>query len=326
MLRIGVLGAGHLGKIHLKLLREIPEFEVVGFHDPDREVASTVEKEFGIPHFPVADRLIAASDAIDIVTPTLSHFSCAKSAIKQGKHLFIEKPMTNTVDEARELIELVEEARVKAQVGHVERFNPAFLSIQEAIRQPLFIEAHRLAQFNPRGTDVSVIFDLMVHDIDLVLSQVKAHVRNISASGVAIVSNSPDIANARIEFDNGCVANLTASRISVKQMRKMRFFQKNAYIAVDFLERKSEIFQLYDEQNEERTRILIEGGKVYRDRFLDYSSPEIPRINAIQEELKCFAQAILEDSDPPVTVLDGFQAIQIATQIQEKVEKGVIVR
>ncbi|HRY99861.1 MAG TPA: Gfo/Idh/MocA family oxidoreductase, partial [Bacteroidales bacterium] len=246
MLRIGVLGAGHLGRIHLKCIKMIPGFRLVGFHDPDPLKSAEAEKEFGVPSFPSVDALIEASEVVDIVTPTVSHFECAERSLRAFRHVFIEKPVVATPGEALELIKIASEAGVKVQVGHVERFNPAFLAASEYIGKPMFIEAHRLSQFNPRGTDVPVVLDLMIHDLDIVLSVVRSNVRRIHASGVAIVSDTPDIANARIEFENGCVANLTASRMSLKNMRKCRFFQRDAYVAVDFLDKKVEVVTMKD--------------------------------------------------------------------------------
>ena len=244
MIKIGVLGAGHLGKIHIRLLKEIDKYELVGFYDADPEAAKEVEKEFGVKAFSSIESLIELVDAVDIVTPTITHYDCASKAIKNSKHIFIEKPVTNTIEEAKSLKGLSKEANVHVQVGHVERFNPAFIAARDYCSNPMFIETHRLAQFNPRGTDVSVVLDLMIHDIDIILSVVKSNIKRISASGVAVVSESPDIANARIEFDNGCVANLTSSRISMKNMRKSRFFQKDAYISVDFLDKKVDVIRL----------------------------------------------------------------------------------
>jgi predicted dehydrogenase len=252
MIRIGVLGAGHLGKIHIKLLKEIPQFDLIGFFDPDDENAAKVIAEFGINRYDSVDSLLEEVDAVDIVTPTITHYSCAAKALKKSKHIFIEKPITNTIKEAKALIDLAREANVKVQVGHVERFNPAFTAALPYCSNPMFIETHRLAQFNPRGTDVSVVLDLMIHDLDIILSVVNANVKKISASGVAVVSDTPDIANARLEFDNGCVANLTASRISMKNMRKTRFFQKDAYISVDFLEKEANIVRLKNVEGETR--------------------------------------------------------------------------
>lgn len=224
MLKIGVLGVGHLGKIHVNCIRMIDDYQLVGFYDPDEEKVKAAVEEFGIKSFESISALIDAVDVVDIVTPTVSHFACAAEAIKKSKHVFIEKPIVTTPEEALELIELASEAEVKVQVGHVERFNPAFTAVSKAVNKPMFIECHRLAQFNPRGTDVPVVLDLMIHDIDIVLSVVKSNIRKVHASGVRVVSETPDIANARLEFDNGAVANLTASRISMKNMRKTRIF------------------------------------------------------------------------------------------------------
>lgn len=231
MLKAGVLGAGHLGKIHLKLLKQSDKYELIGFYDADHENAKKVAEEFGYRAYSDLDELIADADMIDVVTPTLSHFEVAKKVISAGKHLFIEKPITNTFEEAEELIALAEKHGVKGQVGHVERFNPAFQSVANRIENPMFIEAHRLAEFNPRGTDVPVVLDLMIHDIDVILSVVQSEVKNMNASGVSVISDTPDIANARIEFENGCVANLTASRISMKNMRKSRFSARRLHFS-----------------------------------------------------------------------------------------------
>jgi predicted dehydrogenase len=246
MLKVGVLGAGHLGKIHLRLLQESEKYELIGFYDPFTENAEKVAKEFGYTLFDSIDDLIDAVDVVDIVTPTLSHFDCAKNAIQKGKHIFIEKPITNTLQEAEAIRTLASQQHIRGQVGHVERFNPAFTAVRDMIDTPMFIETHRLAEFNPRGTDVPVVLDLMIHDIDIILSVVNSSVKNINASGISVISETPDIANARIEFENGCVANLTASRISMKNMRKSRFFQKDAYISIDFLEKKSEVVKMKD--------------------------------------------------------------------------------
>src|SRR6478672_3313782 len=244
MLKVGVLGAGHLRNIHLRLLQQSEKYELVGFYHENQENAEKIAKEFGYKNFHTIATLIHAVDVVDIVTPTLSHYKCARVAVKSGKHIFIEKPISNTVEEAEEIITLANEYGVKGQVGHVERFNPAFKAVREMIQTPMFIETHRLAEFNPRGTDVPVVLDLMIHDIDVILSVVKSKVKNINASGVSVISDTPDIANARIEFENGCVANLTASRISLKNMRKSRFFQKDAYISVDYLDKTCEVVKM----------------------------------------------------------------------------------
>ena len=320
MLKIGVLGAGHLGKIHLKLIQQIGNFDLVGFYDPNHENANQAMNELNVKRFDSADELIDSVDVVDIVTPTLAHYECAVKALKKFKHIFIEKPITNTVQEAKELIELAKEANVKVQIGHVERFNPAFLSAKPYFDQPMFIETHRLAQFNPRGTDVPVVLDLMIHDIDIVLSVVNSNIKKINASGVAVVSDTPDIANARIEFDNGCVANLTASRISLKQMRKSRFFQKDAYISVDFLEKTTEIIRLKNVDGDtdplSMTIDLGDKGK----KMIFFEKPSVQEINSIEVELKLFNEAILNNTIPVVTIDDGYEALSVAYQIMEKLK------
>jgi len=324
MLKIGVLGAGHLGKIHLKCIKQTAKYQLVGFYDADEENAKKVSADFGIPAFSGIDELIDAVDVVDIVTPTLSHFDCASRSMKKFRHVFIEKPIVTTPAEARELIELAGEAGVKVQVGHVERFNPAFIAAAPFIDNPMFIETHRLAQFNPRGTDVPVILDLMIHDLDIVLSIVKSGIHKVSASGVAVVSDTPDIANARIEFDNGCVANLTASRISMKNMRKSRFFQRDAYIAVDFLEKTAEIIRMkgVDPSTADPMAMILDLGPGKQPKQILFDKPEITNINAIQTELESFADAIINNTPPPVTINDGYAALDLAYRIIEKMKNA----
>lgn len=322
MLKIGVLGAGHLGKIHIRLIKELSEvFELVGFYDPSDENAKAVEEQFGISRYESMEALIDAVDCLDIVTPTIAHYECASLAIRKTKHVFIEKPVTETVEEAKSLMSLAHEAGVKVQVGHVERFNPAFIAAVPYFNRPMFIETHRLAQFNPRGTDVPVVLDLMIHDLDIILSVVKSGVKRISASGVAVVSDSPDIANARIEFDNGCVANLTSSRISMKNMRKSRFFQKDAYISVDFLTKELEVVRmetLSEEPSPFDVVFDMGNGKPVKKVYFD--KPQLEEMNAIKEELSTFAQAITQNTRPIVSLEDGYLALDIAHQILEKLK------
>lgn len=322
MLKIGVLGAGHLGKIHLRQIRELPElFELVGFYDAQPEVAQSVAAEFGITAFSSQEELINKVDVVDVVTPTLFHMEGAGKALRRSKHVFIEKPLANTLQEARELMRLAQEADMKVQVGHVERFNPAFKAALPYLNQPMFIETHRLAQFNPRGTDVSVVLDLMIHDIDIVLSVVRSSVKKISTSGVAVVSDTPDIANARIEFDNGCVANLTASRISLKNMRKSRFFQRDAYISVDFLEKSAEIVRLKEvEGTPDPLAVLLELGEGKPVKQIYFENPSVEESNAIREELRSFARSVLDDKIPLVSIDDGYAALNIAHQIVDKLK------
>jgi predicted dehydrogenase len=325
MLKIGVLGAGHLGKIHMKLLQQIEYFDLVGFYDINDENAATAEEQFGVKRFTDLEELVHTCDALDIVTSTISHFEMAKIAARNSKHIFIEKPMTASLEEAYQLVELIKEAGVKAQVGHVERFNPAFLVAESYVNNPMFIETHRLAQFNPRGTDVSVIHDLMIHDIDIILKLVNTNVKTIHASGVPIISDSPDIANARIEFDNGCVANVTASRISVKNMRKTRVFQRDAYVSVDFLNKKTEIFKLYNNQPSDINTFELDLGADKEKKYIHFDTPQIMPVNSIQMELELFAKSILNDTTPPVTALDGLKAMEVAYGILDKIQRLNII-
>ena len=321
MLRIGVSGAGHLGRIHIKLLKEISDFQLVGFYDIDPVTRQKVSEDSGVKAFDDYNQLIDNVDVVDIVTPTIAHFEAASAAMKKSKHVFIEKPLANSIEEGRKLIALATEANVKVQIGHVERFNPAFLAAQSFIDSPLFIETHRLAQFNPRGTDVSVVLDLMIHDIDIVLSLVKSRIKKINTSGVAVVSDTPDIANARIEFDNGCVANLTASRISLKNMRKSRFFQKDAYISVDFLQKSSEIIRLKNITGEpDPLAVTINLGEGKGTKQIYFESPKVSETNAIKMELETFAVAILSNTKPIVDIHAGYLALEVAHQIADKLK------
>ncbi len=315
MLKVGVLGAGHLGKIHLRLLNQSDKYELVGFFDPNSDNAAKVAAEFGYRRFDTITDLIAAVDVVDIVTPTLSHFDCAQEAIQAGKHIFIEKPIANTVEEAEEIIALAEKHGVKGQVGHVERFNPAFSATKANIHNPMFIETHRLAEFNPRGTDVPVVLDLMIHDIDVILSVVKSPVKAINASGVSVISDTPDIANARIEFENGCVANLTASRISLKNMRKSRFFQKDAYISVDFLDKVCEVVKMKDAPETPGDFDMILQNAEGIKKQIYFENPDVAANNAILDELETFADAINNNTQPVVTLQDATEALRVAYQI-----------
>lgn len=318
MLKIGVFGAGHLGKIHIQQWKEVSGIVLQGFYDPDDAKAEAAAAEYGVTRYETIDALIEDTDALDIVSTTITHYEIAKKCLLAGKHIFIEKPLAQSLEEAQELVRLVKEANVKCQVGHVERYNPAYLALEEHGLQPMFIEAHRLAQFNPRGTDVSVILDLMIHDIDIVMHLVKSPVKRISASGVSVISESADIANARIEFDNGCVANLTSSRISIKKMRKMRLFQRDAYISIDFLEKKTEVIKLKNDAAEKGVfdfPIETPGGE---QKTISIQLPEIKPVNSIRMELEEFSRAILEDKPVRVSVYDGYQAMDVAHQILKK--------
>ncbi|HNR17378.1 MAG TPA: Gfo/Idh/MocA family oxidoreductase [Chitinophagaceae bacterium] len=324
MLKIGVFGVGHLGKFHLNNWKEISGVEIVGFFDPHDETAKEVAEKYQLPRFLDADALMDACDAIDVVAPTTYHFEWCERAIKKGKHVFVEKPLANTMEEARQLVKLAAESGIKFQVGHVERFNPAFLAVKDMELNPMFIEVHRLAQFNPRGTEVSVILDLMIHDIDIILSIVKSDVKSISASGVGVMTETPDIANVRIEFHNGCVANLTSSRISMKKMRKIRLFQKDSYIGIDFLNKKTEIIKLKEPGDTNVFAFDIETptGK----KTIAMANPIVPEVNAIKMELEEFKNAILNNTKTVVSEMDGLMAMDVAHQILERIGSNIISR
>ncbi len=323
MLKVGVFGTGHLGKYHLNNWKEVDKVKITGFYDPDNATASEVENLYKIKRYDSPEALMNDIDAADIVAPTTHHFELCELAIRRGKHVFVEKPLANTIAEGKEIVKMAREADVKVQVGHVERFNPAFLSVKDRKLNPLFIEVHRLAQFDARGTEVSVILDLMIHDIDIILSIVKSDVKHISASGVAVLTDTPDIANVRIEFYNGCVANLTSSRISMKKMRKMRIFQKDAYIGIDFLNKKTEVIQLKNEN--ENGALPIEIETTQGKKTILVSSPVIPSTNAIKDELSSFTDAILNNRPVAVNEIDGFAAMEVAHQILDKINSSKIV-
>ena len=315
MLNAGVLGAGHLGKIHLKLLQQSEFYNLVGFYDASPEVRAAIASEFGYTPFDSPEALIAACDVVDVVTPTTMHYESAEKVIKAGKHLFIEKPITQTIAEAEMLLDLAEKHGVKGGVGHVERYNPAFTAVSSQLDNPMFIETHRLAKFNPRGTDVPVVLDLMIHDIDVILSVVKSPVKSVHASGVSVISDTPDIANARIVFESGCVANLTASRISLKNMRKSRFFQKDAYISVDFLEKKVEVVKMKEApENPGDFDMILQNAEGIK-KHIYFENPEIQTNNAILDELNDFAEAIHQDRDPKVSLKAGTKALRVAKMV-----------
>ncbi|NBO58240.1 MAG: gfo/Idh/MocA family oxidoreductase [Chitinophagia bacterium] len=319
MLKIGLFGVGHLGKFHIKNWKEIDQIDIVGFYDPDDKNAEEVIVSYGLKRYTDMNQLMEDADAIDVVTPTQFHYQVCEAALRKTKHVFVEKPLANNMQEASALLKLTKEAKVKFQVGHVERFNPAFLALNKESLNPMFIEVHRLAQFNPRGTEVSVILDLMIHDIDIILSIVKSDIKQISASGVAVMTETPDIANVRIEFHNGCVANLTSSRISLKKMRKMRLFQKDAYIGVDFLEKKSEVIRL-KEENEESELFTFEIETPQGIKSIVVENPTSTIDNALKAELTSFRDSIVQDTNPVVSELDGYHALEVAHLILDKIQ------
>ncbi len=320
MLKIGVFGVGHLGKFHLNNWKEIEGAEVVGFYDPANDIAKEVAEKYNLERFIDLNKLMDACDAADIVAPTNHHFNLCEKAIRKGKHVFVEKPLANTIEEGRLLVNMAREANIKMQVGHVERFNPAFLAVKNMKLSPMFIEVHRLAQFNPRGTEVSVILDLMIHDIDIILSIVDSDVKNIFASGVAVMTDTPDIASVRMEFNNGCVANLTSSRISMKKMRKLRMFQKDSYIGIDFLAKKTEVIKL--KQPEDLNAFAFDIETPNGKKTIAIANPPIKDASAIQLELEAFRDSIINNRPTVVSEIDGFLALEVAHQILEKISRS----
>jgi predicted dehydrogenase len=324
MLKVGIFGVGHLGKFHISNWKEIEGVKIIGFFDPNNDNANEVINTHGLKRFSDEEKLIEACDIIDVITPTDLHYEVCMMAIRKGKHVFVEKPLAHTLQEGKDLVNMVREAGVKMQVGHVERFNPAYLALKELNLNPMFIEVHRLAQFNPRGTEVSVILDLMIHDIDIILSLVKSDVKSISASGVAVMTDTPDIANVRIEFNNGCVANLTSSRISMKKMRKVRLFQKDAYIGIDLLEKKTEIIKLKQPEDVDVFSFDIEtpNGK----KTIAIANPSIEPLNAIKLELESFVDAIINNKPTVVSEIDGYLAMEVAHKILDKINNTSILQ
>jgi predicted dehydrogenase len=318
MLKVGIFGVGHLGKFHLNNWKEISNVEIVGFFDPNDAAAVEVIEKYQLARFDDAGSLIDKCDAVDIVAPTNFHYQLCAAAIRKGKHVFVEKPLAATMEEARQLVQLAREMNIKFQVGHVERFNPAYLATKDLQMKPMFIEVHRLAQFNPRGTEVSVILDLMIHDIDIILSLVKSEVKSISASGVAVMTDSPDIANVRIEFNNGCVANLTSSRISMKRMRKIRVFQKDAYIGIDFLNKETEVIRLKTPADD--NVFSFDMDTPHGKKTIAIANPLVPEVNAIKMELETFRDAIVNNTPTIVSVVDGYRAMDVAHQILNKIK------
>jgi len=320
MIKIGVIGAGHLGKIHLKLLNSSNKYDLIGFYDTDIKTSKHLSKKEGYNYFSNLETLLDNVEAVNIVSPTSTHHEIAKNVILKNKHVFIEKPLTDKTIHAKELIELSKKHNVVGQVGHVERFNPAYVAAINHIENPMFIESHRLSDFNPRGNDVSVIMDLMIHDIDIVLNTVKSKVKQINASGVSIVSDSPDIANARIEFENKCVANLTASRISLKKMRKTRIFQNDAYISIDFLEKELQIVKIKDADKSSSNLSMVIKTNSGKDKVIYFENPEILEENSILNELESFAESINNKTITKVTLLDGYEAVAVANEIMDQIQ------
>ncbi len=324
-LRIGVIGTGHLGKLHTKMFSEISACELIGVFDLNYSQAELIAKEYNIKAFNNIDNLLDEIDAVSIAATTSAHFELVKKSLEYNKHVFVEKPITASIDEAEEIVKLSNQRQLNLQVGHIERFNPALVSLDKYIIEPMFIQTDRLAQFNPRGTDVAVVLDLMIHDIDIILSLIKSEVKHVEASGVAVVSDNIDIANARIQFENGAVANVTASRISQKKMRKMRIFQKDNYLSLDFITGVSEVFRLIplDDKVDPTYISFGEIGVGDKKKQIVYEQPEIKEINALKYELELFVNSVLENKKPTVSGDDGLRALKVAQIIMKKIKESL---
>lgn len=325
-LNVGIIGTGHLGKIHTKILKEIHNCNLTGVYDLIPERANQVANEFQVKYFYSLKDLFNEVDAVSIVATTKAHYELIKSALDNNIHVFVEKPITEKIKEAEEVVQISNEKKLKLQVGHIERFNSALLSLEKYNLDPKFIQTDRLAQFNPRGTDVAVVLDLMIHDIDIILSLVKSNVKNIYASGTPVVSDTIDIANTRIEFENGAVANVTASRISQKKMRKMRMFQRDTYISVDFNTGVSEVFRLISPKDLSLEHFISFGeiGVGDHKKAVIYEQPEIKEVNALKHELQLFVNSVLNNETPVVSGEDGLRALKVADLIIKKIEESII--
>ena len=327
--KVGVVGVGKLGSMHCNALRFVEEAELVGVFDTNPETAQKVAEKHHVNAFNSLEELLHSIQAVIIVVPTVDHYSVVMKALDLDIPVFVEKPIASNVAQAKELVERARQRDLTFQVGHIERFNPAIRALHGMELRPMFIESHRLAPFDPRGTDVAVVLDLMIHDIDIILSLVKSKVRQIDANGIAVVSDAVDIANARVKFENGCVANVTASRISQRKMRKMRLFQRDTYISIDFLLRMAEVFRLVDSDDapkggpEESTVILGQIEKGTKKRQIIYDQPEVPSEDAMQSELKNFIRCVTEGKQPLVSGEDGLHALEVASEITNIIKQNI---
>lgn len=322
-IHIGIVGFGHLGRMHLnnikELARERKDIKSIFVFDIDSKKYDSLQKNTEVRICHSFEELIRNVNAALVVTPTVTHYDIARELITNKISTFIEKPVCDTIEKARELSTIAAETKSLVQVGHIERFNPALLSVEAFLETPMFIESHRLSMFNPRSTDISVVEDLMIHDLDIILSIVKSKVRSIDANGVPIITNKVDIANARIKFENGCVANITSSRISQKKMRKMRIFQYNAYITVDFEKNTSEVFIL-DENTANTTNVLYSLVKNNVRMYVKHIKPYVPELNAMKFEQNKFLDSIVRNETPIVSLDDGIRALEVAQMVLKQIE------
>ena len=321
-IRVAVIGVGYLGRHHVEQLQQIPAAELVGIYDIDGSTLADVGRRFGVHTFAGLEESLSAAEAVTVVVPTDQHFVVSEQALKAGCHVFVEKPISRTLAEADALLRLAEKQGRLLQVGHIERLNPAVQALARYDLAPRFIEGHRLSPFSPRGTDVPVVLDLMIHDIDVVLHLVKSPVKAIRANGVSVITDSVDIATARIEFENGAVANLTASRISQKQMRKLRLFQKELYIGVDFLQQLLEVYRLVGPE-EAHGEALLTMPLEFNDRrrLITYEKPDLPKENALHLELENFVRSAAHLEQPVVDGHSARAALDVAIRVQEAIAR-----
>jgi len=321
-LKVAVCGVGHLGRLHAQLLRQVENAELVGVFDTDKAKKDAIADELGCLSLEKWEECLIRAEAVIIAASTTQHADLVLDAIFQGRHVFVEKPIAERAESAREIVEAAATSGVKLQVGHIERFNPAVKSLEKFDLNPRFIEVHRLAAFNPRGTDVAVVQDLMIHDLDLILKFVNSPVKDVRASGVEIISSGIDIANARLEFESGCIANVTASRLSAKKMRKMRIFQDDGYVSLDFLNGQAEIFKLSDKDEGPGAFVLGAIDKGVHKRNIVYIKPPAPEVNALLEEQKAFVDAVLNDTQVVVPAEDALAALELSEIILKRIEEG----
>jgi predicted dehydrogenase len=301
-IRVGVVGVGHIGREHARIYSQLPGVEFAGVCDLDASVAQKVAQRHGVKAFPTVQALAEAVDAATVATPTSTHHEIASVFLAQGRHVLIEKPITDNSAQAKALVALAQDKNLVLQVGHIERFNPALAALEEKLTRPRFIEAHRLSTYPGRSTDIGVVLDLMIHDIDVVLHLVRSPIVNIDSVGTAVLSKGEDIANARIRFENGCVANLTTSRISFEKMRKIRVFQADAYLSLDYFDQSGVIYRKID------TQIVKENIKVEKDEPLKL-------------ELSAFVECVRSRQSPRVDGKQAAEALEIAMQITEQIAR-----
>lgn len=318
MLKVAVAGVGHLGRWHADKFAHSSRCRLMGLFDARPERAQAVAAELGVRAYPDFEALLAEVDAVDIASTTTAHYELAKAALLAGKHVCVEKPITSELWQAEEIVALARESNLKLQVGHIERFNPVTLQVESLIREPLFIESHRLSTFQHRGTDVPVVLDLMIHDIDLILDFVQSPLQDIHANGIGILTPSVDIANARLEFANGAIANVTSSRVSLKQERKIRFFQRDAYISLDFVAKSASVTRKSPDLMQYLPQLLM-GGQIGADKLVQVQNFDCshPAKDALTLELESFVDAVMDDKTPVVDGAAGLRALRVALQILE---------